>query len=394
MKRIVIYLTASPSDGGKYQYSQSIINALENLDEKVFTLFAVYPENHWGNLLSARFNKRVLKRNNLFLSILKKSLFYFFPNIGRNIWREIGKFVDSNHKTLIRINPDLVIYPGRDPFIHEVKLSGIVPIFDLMHRYENFPELRQNGIYQERELYYKRLCKYSKAILVDSTIGKEHVIESYLVDPDKIHVLPFIPPPYIYDKISKIEIESIKSKYKLPEEFIFYPAQFWLHKNHLGLLESLFILKEQGILVNCVFVGSNYNAQSLIKDKIENYGLGDQITILNYVTNKDILALYKLAVALVMPTFFGPTNIPQLEAFVLGCPVLTSNIYGIPEQVGNAALLFDPLDPNDMALKIKQIFQNPELRIALIEMGKERSKEFTNEKFSERFIEIVKKTLS
>ena len=162
----------------------------------------------------------------------------------------------------------------------------------------------------------------------------------------------------------------------------------------MGLLESLFILKEQGILVNCVFVGSNYNAQSLIKDKIENYGLGDQITILNYVTNKDILALYKLAVALVMPTFFGPTNIPQLEAFVLGCPVLTSNIYGIPEQVGNAALLFDPLDPNDMALKIKQIFQNPELRIALIEMGKERSKEFTNEKFSERFIEIVKKTLS
>ena len=52
-----------------------------------------------------------------------------------------------------------------------------------------------------------------------------------------------------------------------------------------------------------------------------------------------MISFYKYAVALVMPTFFGPTNIPPLEAFALGCPVITSNIYGIPEQVGDAALL-------------------------------------------------------
>lgn len=388
-KKIVVYLSALPTDGGKYQYSQSVVRALENLDQENFSLSAVYIDKHWESILSDKFKMQLLRKNNFLIKTVKKVLFLISPNMGRDIWRVVGEFVDLNHKTFFDINPYLIIYPGKDPFVHEIKLTGIVPVFDLMHRYENFPELNQGGIYKERELYYKRLSKYSAGILVDSEVGKSHVIECYSADPNKIFVLPFIAPPYIFENLDSVKIEKIKIKYRLPANFIFYPAQFWLHKNHLGLLEALFLLKQQGLLVNCVLVGAKKNVYDKIAKKIEEYDLGDQVFILNFVANEEVVALYKTAIALVMPTFFGPTNIPQLEAFELGCPVLTSNIYGIPEQVGDAALLFNPKAPSDIALKIKQIITNPELSKQLIEKGKIRSAEFTQERFNEKFSSLI-----
>src|SRR4029453_16568851 len=71
-------------------------------------------------------------------------------------------------------------------------------------------------------------------------------------------------------------------------------------------------------------------------------GVANQIRLLGYVPNEDMSPLYAQAVALIIPTFFGPTIIPVLEAWAFGCPVLTSDIRGIREQVGDAALLVDP----------------------------------------------------
>ena len=82
---------------------------------------------------------------------------------------------------------------------------------------------------------------------------------------------------------------------------------------------------------------------------------------------------YRRARAMVMPTFFGPTNIPPLEAFALGCPVAVSNIYGIPEQVGDAALLFDPNSVEEIADCIERLWQDDALCASLISKGHART---------------------
>ena len=388
-KKIALYLSAEPSDGGKYQYTLSVLKAIENADLNMYNLYAVYLQKHWEEKLSPGFEKAQLRPNNIIVKIFKKLLFTLLPNLGRDLWRILGKYIDSNHKTFFDIKPDLIVYPGKDPFIHEIDLPGIIPIFDLMHRYENFPELNEGNIYSDRETYYKRLCKYAKAIIVDSNVGKEHVLECYKADGNKIFVLPYCVPP----SVANLEIKSNTTLRNLTEKFIFYPAQFWQHKNHLGLLEALHILNKQDIFINCVFVGSKKNYFNQIIAKIEEYNLIEQIQVLDYVSDEEIVELYTKAVALVMPTFLGPTNIPQLEAFAFGCPVLTSSIYGIPEQVGSAALLFNPKDSHDIADKINLVYHDTNLRMSLIAEGSRLNIKYSQGNFNLKLLDIINQIL-
>ena len=92
-----------------------------------------------------------------------------------------------------------------------------------------------------------------------------------------------------------------------------------------------------------------------------------------------------------MPSYFGPTNIPPLEAMALGCPVAVSNKYAMPEQVGDAGLLFDPDSPEEMAACIKKMWQSEELRQEMIRKGQERMEKWTSKEFGSRLEKMISK---
>lgn len=102
-----------------------------------------------------------------------------------------------------------------------------------------------------------------------------------------------------------------------------------------------------------------------------------------------LVTLYKKAVAVVMPTFFGPSNIPPLEAFALGCPLAISDVPGISEQVEEAGLLFDPNDTDDIAEKIYRIWTDENLRQELIKKGYERVKELNIENYARQWENVI-----
>ena len=110
---------------------------------------------------------------------------------------------------------------------------------------------------------------------------------------------------------------------------------------------------------------------------------------MGFVSDEQVMYLYQNAVALVMPTYFGPTNIPPLEAMALGCPVIASNKYAMPEQIGDAGLLFDPDSPEELATCVERVWNNEELRQNMIAKGYEQSKKWTGEKFKKRFLNIM-----
>jgi len=103
--------------------------------------------------------------------------------------------------------------------------------------------------------------------------------------------------------------------------------------------------------------------------------------------------LYKLSTALVMPTLFESLSIPIWEAFYLGVPVVSSNVCALPEQVGDAGLLFDPNDVEDMAGKIYRIWIDEDLRKELIQRGYERIKDLTFEKYAKDWESIIDEVL-
>ena len=127
----------------------------------------------------------------------------------------------------------------------------------------------------------------------------------------------------------------MRTTYHLPDRYLFYPAQFWPHKNHARIVQALGVLKrEHGLKIPVVFSGSHTveireRTFREVMSVSSQLGLEKEIHYLGYVPDEDMSGIYAEAVGLVMPTFFGPTNIPIFEAWAFGCPVLTSDIRGI-----------------------------------------------------------------
>jgi Glycosyl transferases group 1 len=130
-----------------------------------------------------------------------------------------------------------------------------------------------------------------------------------------------------------------------------------------------------------VLTGSDTgNLAHVMKQAVE-LGLSGQVFFPGFVPRDDLNALYRDSIALVFPSYFGPDNFPPLEAFALGVPVVAANVSGAEEQIGQAALLFDPSDPSDIASKIKDLCHKPGLRKQMIAKGREIAKVRTPEAY-------------
>jgi len=226
---------------------------------------------------------------------------------------------------------------------------------------------------------------------VDSQTGMRHAHESYGMPLSSIHVLPYIPPDYIFDYSADA---TFNDRYSLPEKFVFYPAQFWLHKNHLRLLQAVAEARKELPDIHLVLTGSQKNAYPAVLHEIQRLELTQQVTLLGYVSNADLPELYRRARALVMPTFFGPTNIPPLEAMALGCPVAVSNIYGMAEQVGDAALLFNPESVEEIADCIRRLWCDENLCRDLKQKGYARDASWRVPDFNRTFALIITRLLA
>ena len=223
---------------------------------------------------------------------------------------------------------------------------------------------------------------------MDSEVGKRHVVESYSVSPKKIHVLPFIPPNYIF-KESPSEVAL-----KLPPNYIFYPAQFWEHKNHLRLVSAAHAIRKRGKDLHLVFAGSPKNGYYKVIEHVHRLGMERHVHFLGYVPDSQMAALYRRARAMMMPTYFGPTNIPPLEAMALGCPVAVSRIYGMPERLGDAALYFNPDSVDDLAEVMLALWENTVLCQEMTRRGLHLVRQSTQLDFNARLKGIIQSIIS
>jgi glycosyltransferase involved in cell wall biosynthesis len=272
-------------------------------------------------------------------------------------------------------------------------------IHDLQHRLQpEFPEVSANGEWEYREYLFRNGARYATLLLADSEVGKEDILNfygPYGVTADRVKVLPFIPACYLAVDVAESEQQRVRAAYRLPERYLFYPAQFWPHKNHARIVQALGLLKQGHCLeIPIVFCGSHSGevrerAFEEMMSVAHEWGVAEQIRYLGYVPDEDMSAMYAGAAALVMPTFFGPTNIPVLEAWAFGCPVLTSDIRGIREQVGDAAVLADPRSVEAIAEGIERLWTDDGLRRRLVERGRQRLSAYTPEDYRRRLIDIV-----
>jgi glycosyltransferase involved in cell wall biosynthesis len=110
---------------------------------------------------------------------------------------------------------------------------------------------------------------------------------------------------------------------------------------------------------------------------------------LGFVPRHDLILLYRYAAALTFVSFFGPDNLPPLEAFASGCPVIAADVPGAAEQLGDAVLRVNPKSPEQMAKAIYTLHQDDVLRRALIQRGFVRAKQWTGTDYVKSVFDIL-----
>jgi glycosyltransferase involved in cell wall biosynthesis len=159
----------------------------------------------------------------------------------------------------------------------------------------------------------------------------------------------------------------------LPESFIFYPANTWPHKNHIELLRALRFLRDRhGLRVPLICSGQRTRFFAELESFAVRMGLADQVMFLGFVSPLTVQCLYRLCQAVVIPTMFEAASFPMMEAFSVGAAVACSNVTSLPEQAGDAALVFDPTDHVQIAEAIRRIWRDPSLRKTLGDKGRMR----------------------
>jgi len=405
--KIGIYFTPRQGEGGVYQYSYSILEALSKIKKHQYTIITTSPDvpTRYKKLknfqivnLHSSARDLTIKTRNLSSYLLEKLAPRLLDNLHRLGWYHfltpLYKLSLSRPiKVINNLNLDLVFYPTSSNLSFLAKPAAIVAIHDLEHRKNpQFKEVSAGGRWAHREYGFVSICKKAFRILVDSEVGKEDVLNYYSVSPEKVTPLPFLAPSYLKPNVSKKEISQISKKLKLPSKYIYYPAKFWPHKNHANLVKAVHLLNKQGVNVNVILTGSkeaDFSTYPQVMDLIKKHQLQDRVHYLGYVTSLEQSVIYRLATAMVMPTYFGPTNIPILEAWQMGTPAITSNLKGNRAQLGHAGLLINPHSPKSIAIQIKKIYNNHTLQKKLIAMGKKRAQLWTMTHFSNRIKNMV-----
>lgn len=367
---IAVIISSGLESGGGFQYEFMVLNLLQKYhnDDNVSLHYYAPSKKIAKDYSSLNLNIKILKEN-FFQKLYRLSLQNVFI---QSLLTKLKINYSSIENKLFKDKIDLIYFLSPD--LKSLGLTNtpfIFTLWDLGHLdIMEFPEVSYEGRFELREFIYSKSLKKAIKVIVDLDYGKQNVIKRYNLDERRVEVLRYLPSIRLSQSSQSIDI---KKKYNLKNDFIFYPAQFWAHKNHIYILQGIKILKEKyNTNIDVVFAGGDAGNLEHVKKTSEELNLSKQVHFLGFINNEDLFNLYKQSIALVMPTFFGPTNIPPLEAFALGVPVLYSDLPGLKEQVGEAALLLNLDNPDSMATHLLSLLNDKNLRKNLIDLGKKR----------------------
>jgi glycosyltransferase involved in cell wall biosynthesis len=262
-------------------------------------------------------------------------------------------------------------------------------VWDLQHRLQPFfPEVSADGELEKRETFYSQVLGRAAFVIVGTEAGKSEVQRFYGVADEKIRILPHPTPSFALEEIAR-DPETL-AKYKLPPDYVFYPAQFWTHKNHAAIVKAVAHLKRtENLRLPVVFTGSDQGNERHVRELVEKMQIQDQVFFLGHVSRPTLRALYQNALALCYVSFFGPENLPPLEAFGLGCPVIAADVPGASEQLGDAAIRINPANELEIAQALKLVSHDKAKREELIRRGQERARRFTGRDFAKGLFDLL-----
>ena len=279
--------------------------------------------------------------------------------------------------------PDLLFVPAHVLPIGHPRRS-VVTVHDLGYLY--FPEAHP----PRQRWYLDRSTRWHSCtaahLLADSAATKRDLIDKYHANPDRITVAyPGLDPNVMHADDSS-EIARVKAKYHIDGDYLLYLGTIQPRKN-LQRLITAFASCNLPLALMLAGKPGWYSEQLFQQEH-------DRVKLIGYVAAADKNALLSGATAFVFPSLYEGFGFPVLEAMACGVPVLCSNTSSLPEVAGEAALLVNPLEVDNIARGLQEITTNEDLRKTLIERGYQQVQKFTWPACAEVVLNVFEKVLN
>jgi glycosyltransferase involved in cell wall biosynthesis len=366
MKKIGILAIATEDNGGTFQYTLKMVESLIHNKNYLYTIYTDINNTYYDNLGIE------VKKHDFSKKSWPKFLFKYLFKI---YYQDFFKL------------ENLMIAPIYSPALLITKTPFVFTLHDLQEHYypQNFSWLQRKWRY----FINASLLSKSTNVICESNYVKNDIIKIFNCASTKIKVLTS-PPQNISFNITEDDTNKTLNKYSLIKEtYIIYPAQFWKHKNHKRLIQAFKIINDHFPQLKLVLTGKKKYEFINIYEVINTLELSEKIIFTEFIPDKDLRILMKNAACLIMPTLFESISIPIYEAFQVGIPVCCSNVVSLPDQVGDAGVIFDPNSVNSIAENTILLIENKILRNNLIKKGHDKINSLTDEWYSKSLENIV-----
>jgi glycosyltransferase involved in cell wall biosynthesis len=290
--------------------------------------------------------------------------------------RTLANFQREKAELLQRLNVDLVHFPGNTINPLDLNLPIVLNLHDLQHRH--FPQYFTAEEIDNREKWWVASAFRADALIAASNYIRDDLHQQLRIDRQKIFVTPDVFQSAFFTPPTSRQIVDVRERFALSEKFFIYPAAIWPHKNHERLIRA-FVAAELGGTQLILTGGGQKNSE--LPKLIDELHAEFNVRLAGRVSTDDLVTLYHLATGLIFPSQHESWSIPIMEAMACGCPVASSNVTSLPEELGDAGLLFSPDDLHGMTDCMQKFASDETLRKTLSHRGKERVKHFGPQPF-------------
>ena len=371
-KKVLIYIPyLSQESGGVKQYSLSLLNLLATFPVKFE--FLVYHNSNDSEV------RTFLSNNAQFKLIKSKDYKWNMLYLSSRTFRDIANRIlsalfkncqlccnsDLEIKTIVRkYGVEIIHCPYQYiPRVNNAKL--ITTLHDVQELH--FPQFFTPDQRAYRAVNYFDFSKRANAILVSYQHVKLDLIKYFNVPEDKIYLALLKMDNLWFNKFSTID-QILLDRFKIPKNFLLYPANTWEHKNHINSFKAIhYLMVRSGLKVNVVLCGYQTEHSIELLEVIKSLEINNQIFNLGVVDEITLYSLYQKCIGVVIPTLYEAGSFPLMESILMNVPVICSNVTSLPETIDNDEFTFNPNNIESIADKVQCLYTNEAFRTRSIE---------------------------
>ncbi len=349
--KIGIFLSKRESfEGGGFTITEELVNKLikKIVHKKITKKFYFIVSNDKKNIICNKLKKNKINFKKINESKIFSKLIIFISHL----FPKINFFL--NHFNLIKIN-NLFEEAGcrkllfiSSEYREKIKLPYVATVWDMQHEtHPKFSEVSSFGRGLYRRIVNNNFIKNADTVIVGTKAGKTQVTK-FTGYKKKFLILQH-PVSSIFLKKKKIT--------KKENNYFFYPANFWEHKNHINLIKGFNKFLKFNENFKLILSGAKKENYNKVISFISELNLQKKITIVGHVELNKLISLYDNCNSVVYPSFSGPENLPPLEALARKKKIINSIYPGAQEQLKNFVVYFNPYSPNKIAEAMKKTYR-------------------------------------